>query len=444
MAYKILIVDDEPLVQIGLKSMLSQNFPGMETVGTAANGKDALERIGQLKPDIVITDIRMPVMSGLELLEEAQKLFGPVPVFIMLTAYEEFELVRKAMAGRAVDYLVKIELNREQLAEALDKAGQRLEEVGRREIIQDIRIPTMEEFRQKFMLRLLNRQIPGRDMMLSQAADLGLDFHYDRYIVVYGRFGGELVPAGDEVSGMDEERRKRMLILYASCLNMTREIVERYVPCDSVSNDLRHFTLVFHFGAARAIAEAGGQIQEAIDNARSMIESYFNISVFFGIGTAVSDPMEIASSYEEARTALEHAGEGCPIRVFSHIVGANRRSGKDRLIASIQEYIHENLGGRLQLNEVAEVFGLSPAYLSLIFKKSTEIGFSEYVNTRKIEKAKQMLLEGDMKIYEVADALGFESAFYFSRVFKRIDGKSPREYIQSKESDMNPYRRGKE
>ncbi|WP_091207109.1 helix-turn-helix domain-containing protein [Oribacterium sp. WCC10] len=60
------------------------------------------------------------------------------------------------------------------------------------------------------------------------------------------------------------------------------------------------------------------------------------------------------------------------------------------------------------------------------------IGFSEYVYTRKIEHAKKMLLSDDMKVYEVADALGFESAYYFSKVFKKVTGVSPREFIQAK------------
>jgi two-component system response regulator YesN len=118
--------------------------------------------------------------------------------------------------------------------------------------------------------------------------------------------------------------------------------------------------------------------------------------------------------------------------MFSHIVGANRRSGKDKLIQTIQDYIDENLNGKLQLNEIAEAFGLSPAYLSVLFKKNTDIGFSEYVYTKKIEKAKELLLSDDMKIYEVADTLGFESAYYFSKVFKKVVGLSPREFIQSK------------
>ena len=425
--YRLLIVDDEPLVQIGLKSMLTGNFENIETVGTAPNGAEALEMIGALRPDIVITDIKMPRMSGLELLKESQRLYGQIPVFIILTAYEEFDLARQALSGQAVDYLVKIELNKENLKEALKRAQARIDEHTR--LLKENRpAPTsLDEFRQKFMLRLFNRQIPDLATLRKQASDLQLSFDYDRYIIVYGQIAGE---ASQEQKTQDGQKA---LILYSSCLNMTREIVERYIPCYAVSNDIRHFTLIFCFNSSQAVADIMGQIQEAIENARSMIMNYFNVSLRFGIGTAVNDPLDIATSWEEASTAAEQTDASAPVRLFSHIVGANRRSGKDKLIASIQDYINENLGGKLQLNEVAEVFGLSPAYLSVIFKKNTEIGFSEYVYTRKIEKAKQMLLSGDMKIYEVADALGFESAFYFSKVFKKVDGHSPREYIQSKQ-----------
>ena len=120
--HRLLIVDDEPLVQIGLKSMIARDFPDIEVVGSASNGQEALDLIEQLRPDIVIADIKMPIMSGLELLQESVRQFGPVPVFIMLTSYEEFDLVRQALASQAVEYLVKIELNTKILRSALDKA----------------------------------------------------------------------------------------------------------------------------------------------------------------------------------------------------------------------------------------------------------------------------------------------------------------------------------
>jgi len=74
---------------------------------------------------------------------------------------------------------------------------------------------------------------------------------------------------------------------------------------------------------------------------------------------------------------------------------------------------------------------LTPNYLSALFKKSCSIGFTEYITQKKISRAKALLLEQDYKIYEVADRLGFESAFYFSKVFKKVEGVSPRDYIQS-------------
>ena len=76
------------------------------------------------------------------------------------------------------------------------------------------------------------------------------------------------------------------------------------------------------------------------------------------------------------------------------------------------------------------MFGLSPNYLSVLFKKTCGTGFSEYITQMKISRAKTMLLEQDLKVYEVADQLGFESAFYFSKVFKKVVGMSPREFAQ--------------
>lgn len=108
-----------------------------------------------------------------------------------------------------------------------------------------------------------------------------------------------------------------------------------------------------------------------------------------------------------------------------------RKTYKDHVILNVQKYIINHIEERLTLNEIAAVFGLSPNYLSTLFKKTCSMGFSEYITQRKISRAKSLLLEQDLKIYEAADRLGFESAFYFSKVFKKVEGISPREFIQA-------------
>ncbi|MBE5829712.1 MAG: response regulator [Butyrivibrio sp.] len=431
--YRLLIVDDEPLVQIGLKSMLAKELADkIEVVGTASNGQEAWELITMDPPDIVIADIRMPVMTGLELLNKSHKKYGIVPAFIMLTAYEEFEMARQALLGEAVDYLVKIELNPETLTKAINKAIQRIDEFkpssGQREV--STSESSLEDLRQKFMLKLFSHLAGNEEDFFAEAKRLNLRFDYNRYIVVYGEIRSESASLDS-----DSSFTQAALDVYSSSIGMAREIISRHAPCNIVSIDIQHFAIVFMFNEDTPVAGTMDLITEALENARTMISSYFKADITFGIGSAVSAPLDIAVSYDEAKTAQQQTDAGQPVRLFSHIVGSNRRSGKDKLITAIQEYIDLNLNGKLQLNEVAEVFGLSPAYLSVLFKKSTESGFSEYVNTKKIDKAKEMLLSGDMKIYEVADALGFESAYYFSKVFKKVDGHSPREYIQSK-SDM--------
>lgn len=101
-----------------------------------------------------------------------------------------------------------------------------------------------------------------------------------------------------------------------------------------------------------------------------------------------------------------------------------------QVVAQVQQYIREHLAERLTLNEVAAVFNFSPNYLSQLFAQNSESGFVEFVTATRIAAAKETMASTDMKIYEISNEVGFESAFYFSKVFKKLEGVSPREYIQ--------------
>lgn len=102
------------------------------------------------------------------------------------------------------------------------------------------------------------------------------------------------------------------------------------------------------------------------------------------------------------------------------------------VITNVKGYIQNHIKERLTLSDVAGIFGLSSDYLSALFKKACDIGFSEYTTQMKINKAKTLLLEQGTKIYEAANELGPESAFYFNEVLKKVGGISPGEYTQQK------------
>lgn len=122
---RILLVDDEPLVLIGLQGMLEWEKLGYTVCGTARNGKLALELIEREKPDIVIADVKMPVMDGLTLARTCRER-NALPAFIMLTSFEEFGYIKQAMGAGVVDYLVKLDLTPENLQTALAKAAEKV------------------------------------------------------------------------------------------------------------------------------------------------------------------------------------------------------------------------------------------------------------------------------------------------------------------------------
>ena len=111
---------------------------------------------------------------------------------------------------------------------------------------------------------------------------------------------------------------------------------------------------------------------------------------------------------------------------------ACRNTQKNYLVEHAKQYIREHLDERIVLQDIADTFNVSPNYLSQLFKKFENIGirlpFQEYLIQERMKKARLLLLTTDLKIYEIADQLGFESAFYFSKVFKKVTGVSPKDF----------------
>ncbi len=533
---KLLIVDDEPLVQIGIKSMLNWADFGIELCGAAMNGKQALELIEEFSPDIVITDIKMPVMNGLDLVKTCRETYGSIPIFLVLTSYEEFSLIKQAVSYQVVDYLIKLELNADSLSHAIRRALERLDELRASEVLKRRNgggRPLLQSYSDKFFMRLLHNLFESREQFAIQVKDLHLDFSDQCYLAAHGEIQNSMPRPMDLTKQMN---------LYSSSLQMVREILGKYLRCYVIVLDMRHFAVIFSFPDRKSLDL--GQIQEAWANTCTMVHNYFNVQLSAGIGNPVDDPMRISETYQEARQAFKENGEDHLLRFFpaskeasqsafniavfknaltkafeefdtdvlydtlteitelfaTHpqrflqaldgtcnilylamsllpegeetiaqifsdssegyrlvyqlknveqliqwlvtfrdglctVLKNKRKSYKEHIISNVQKYIDSHIEERLSLNDVAAVFGLSPNYLSALFKKTCNVGFSEYITHGKISRAKTMLLEQDMKIYEIAEQLGFESAFYFSKVFKKVEGISPREFVQGRDAE---------
>ncbi len=417
---KMLIADDEPLVCVGIQSMLQWGEYGIEIVGTARNGQIAEEMIEQLRPDIVISDIKMPVKTGLELAQSCTEKYGRIPLFIFLTSYEEFDFVKKAMHLQVVDYLIKLELSSDSLAVAVKKAINILERYGRisSEIqYSQISIPVLRE---KFFIRLYNNLFDNNEQYERQKNDLGIKFTASSYIAAYC----EISKA--EGSNVADDK---LISLYTGTIQMVKETLHNIDSYYITVLDMRHFIITFCLDGD--YAECRLIIEQALNRTMGAVYSYFNIILKAAVGNIINNPRNLSESYISAVHFFNDVSDDNPIIFFEE---ASSERYHKMIISKVQKYILDNLHMRLTLNSIAAKFNFSANYLSQLFAKYSGEGFVEFISAARINEAKKMLARGEGHIYDIAQKLGFDNAFYFSKVFKKYEGVSPREYLKALET----------
>lgn len=125
--YQVLIVDDEPIVKIALRSMIDWESLGFHICATASNGEEALEMAERFHPDLMICDLKMPVMDGIDLIKTAKDRKMDCE-FLVISNYEDFNYVRTALVLGASDYMLKVSISPEELTSQLQKIKTKLEE----------------------------------------------------------------------------------------------------------------------------------------------------------------------------------------------------------------------------------------------------------------------------------------------------------------------------
>ena len=150
--FKVLLVDDEPLMRVALQSMLDWEAYSYSVCGTAANGEDALHLIEKHKPELVITDLKMPRMDGISLIREIQ-IRGYACKILVISNYSDFELVREALKLGAVDYLLKLDMDEASLAHQLEQVRLLLEKDRSNQEIEFERTQLMDSQKKKQILR---------------------------------------------------------------------------------------------------------------------------------------------------------------------------------------------------------------------------------------------------------------------------------------------------
>ncbi|MCL2181569.1 MAG: response regulator [Treponema sp.] len=342
--YKVFLAEDEIIVREGIRNNINWEQTQYLLAGEAPDGEVALSMIHEIKPDILITDIRMPFLDGLSLSKIVKKSMPRVKI-IILSGHDEFEYAKEAISIGVEEYLLKPVSSNEML-KALDKIAGRIDEENKK-------LLNIENF------------IEG-DMFITK-------------------------------------------LRYANKKDIDTMITEYTRPLE---NKFDEMTAYFIFGeiimaASRIAEELGADIKKIAPFSLEKNEIKNLISARNVFNESVRNLLEAVIEFRDSNT------------------GGRFRS----VIVKAREYINRNYSsGDITLYSTASYVGISPNHLSTVFTRETGENFIEYLTKVRLEKAKQLLHNTAMKSAEIAFETGFNDPHYFSHIFKKNTGFTPKEY----------------
>lgn len=486
---KVMIVDNESAIRKGLVHCIHWGDLGCEIAAQADDGMMALEQIPVIQPNIVISDIRMPGMDGLELAEIIARDHPGIKV-IILTGYPDFAYAQRAIQYHVVDFVLK-PMTVENLTNAIEKAKAAIAEDRSSQDLQEKLSTTSArniELQQSMLLHdLIHRVACSQLYVLNRLAQLKMDLR--SYFVL------KLHITSLSEEALTEEE-------YNEYLNQSQEILS-----DCLSS-YQHYYIARGTQDCFVVICAAGEapITALCREAVNIVGSLAHFLLFIGISNCNDNPICLADAADEAaqavrftvftpdhpvthfaelssfpqqltdeifemlsalKSAMElqfpgmagHSLEGGSISSLKRIMETNSiaemesctralvqqtqdmaqssAASADHIVSSVQAYISAHYGEQLSLDQLAQQFYLSSSYLSRLFKRETGTTLTTYLQNVRIEAAKNLLRTTALKSYEVAERVGINDPVYFSRIFKKITGLKPKDYRHSVQNESS-------
>ena len=385
--YNILIVDDEPIVKIALRSILPWEEYGFFICGTAGNGLEALSLVEKQHPDVIITDLKMPGMDGLELIRTLKEKNYPGEILV-LSNYEDFDSVRSALLLGAADYLLKIKIQADTLLACLNKTTEKLQKkAGEKSPVPE---EIISENRNRLLLSFFQRD-SSLASFIRENRETELGFMEKSCAICYVTFEKFLSNNAFSISA-----------------NLLRDMI-----LDAVQGVLQPYILVLNDYSALVVFSQKELTVSQI-KVEQLVKKLYNRFTMYQSFAPDMPYQENLKNYEEARKIYQsfHQNEG-------HYKND---------VAKTITYIEENYMHRLTLASISANVNLSSSYLCRVFKSEVGTSITSYLNNLRIRKAATLIKEQDLSLKEISAMVGIDDQLYFSRLFKKCMGISPSEY----------------
>ena len=413
---KLLICDDENPALEMMKAIINWSNFGINDVFTAKDGIEAKKAIEKETPDIIITDIVMPHEDGLALSKWVKESHPEIMVIIM-SAYNEFEYARQAIRYGVKGYLLK-PIDEEKLESLVMETVNAIE--NKKGV--EKRISTTRGIAAERLLRQL--LYPRHDLSeyrnLLNELEIKIDFSFFRLLLITITQHNY----NDYITTTTEEKGKENI-------NTIKKLWKRGEGNDYIFENIpgEYIILITDMAENRDLTNLFNEFKDSI---KKEIGALFVIAV----SSLYKNLYNLHKAYIEVQSYTEKRYYHETKKILTpdlfdnfkndHFITTDRE--KSGYIKKAREYIACHYSENINLDDICDYAAISKNYFCHLFKNETGISIWEYLTNFRIEKAKEFIIASDMKNYEVSFRIGYENPSYFSKIFKKITGKSPTEF----------------
>lgn len=511
---RVVIADDESSIRNGLKTAIPWEELGMSVIGTAKDGAEAWELVQAYNPSIAITDIRMPYMTGLELIKQCRDHKLPTQ-FIILSGYDDFAYAQTAIRYGARAYVLK-PLKIDELVAELEGLKEDVQQHAQSAVLTPEAWRSLQISSKKlFLNQLIQNEFRHSSDIHKKLAELHLPLTDSPYrVIIFSsrRTDGETVheTASGVAAVVSAETSSFRRVVWESNSSQAVLIIHpgSFSALDLAENCLRKLRRIPHVKVAIGI---GSEEQDLLNACRSYgkaltvlsyqlyedkrdiyddavictmaptlstssidtsellnamrkndtnaisvyCHQYFNSLLYvpmpppsFIRGMSIYLVTDIQNALHKQTRNEDNLFPEFPYRMinqlstfreieewvtglflkYAQLISKYLSDRKDGIILDAKQFIHDNMGKKIQAEDVAAHVNLSASYFTIYFKAKTGVNFRDYVLNVKMEHAKYLLASQQVTISEVSYAVGYDDYRSFYRAFKNYTGMTPSEY----------------
>ena len=295
--YHVMIVDDELYARTRLKVDLCLERDGFLVDQEASNGQEALEKIQCQRPDILLTDMHMPGMDGVDLIAQVKQMYPDLPV-IALSGYEDFAYVRSSLKLGAIDYLLKHDLNRNVVLETLQKCAEQIRQSQQKEkdtqILQTYWQISEKESQRQLVLRLLSGDPIDPTVLAEQLPFLNRGGNIQLILMQL-----------DNIHKLEQETGKiELLMLSPSILSILQEVIRQYAQGIIAEIGGGEFVILVSFEGRNSQQYFWNVSRQLVQSLRQNLEKYTNLTASFALGKLVQQPSSLPGCYRQTRQEM--------------------------------------------------------------------------------------------------------------------------------------------